>query len=616
MLSLPSKFRWRAGILFLLGSICLMLSFSIFSGPAYPFNVPQHYEGNSAVSRRQLARRLLQVQRQIDSLAGMQGKVDAAWSRELLAVAEEIDPRVSSEDADLPIQDRKQQRNSREITISDKAENGSLPPTVSPVVAVCPEVYLGREADVMYQSNFRTVECTNALAFKDLVTVILSTKGWEVERVKFVARQILKHYDVNIYILVFGINEKIDVDNTIIKHYSSGVLESKAINSVLSYINTPYIFLTSTLTHFSEQSPLDRLVRVLDDLHHVGVATGAYRDLKGLWHHGCLQATMENYQLSYERGYEHSKDECMYCDDALGPMLLKTELLVKVPMKETLEGSVMYRDWFLNVRLTGSLVVACPDLMFFVDTEPVMVQKDWLRVAQIWSVQYIHPYDGEELEFSCEQAEIKCNNLLKSVALFLVPPCCKEKLRYELGLFQDCAEELGLYYELQAGSLLGAVKTDGLLPWDFDTDTITDCKDQSIWLSDGMKCMKRKGCSSKLIAGNYWTSTCEQSTIDITCRHNTTIYLPKEYRQIPTQIMFDGRKTWVKANPGRVARNMYGHEYLKHAAHWRHVSLTGKDDGSGGVGSWKTCKEPGFHACLDHFPVDGNLKFKWKKQKN
>lgn len=547
-------------------------------------------------------------------LAGTEGKVDAAWSRELLSLAEEIDPRVSSEFEDFAAGVSEKQRNSREIAASDKAENGSQPPTVSPEVAVCPEVYLGREVDMLYQHNFRTIKCTNAVAFKDLVTVILSTKGWEVERVKFVARQILKYYDVNIYILTYGINGRIDVDGTITKYYSADVLESKAVNSIVPSVITPYIFLASTLTHFSDQSPLDRLVRVLEDLHHVGVATGAYRDLRGLWHHGCLQVTMENYQLSYERGYEHSKDECMYCDDSLGPMVLKTALLTKVPMKETLEGSVMYRDWFLNVRLTGSLVVACPDVMFFVDTEAFMGKEDWLQLSQIWSVQYIQPYDGEELEFSCEQAEIKCIDLIKSVALFLVPPCCKDKLRYELGLFQDCAEELGLYYELQAGSLLGAVKTDGLLPWDFDTDVITDCKDQSIWMSEGMKCMGRKGCNSKLIAGNYWTSTCELSFIDISCRHNTTSYLPEEYRQIPTQIVVDGRKTGVKANPGRVARNRYGHEYLKHAAHWRHVSVTGVDDGSGGVGNWKTCKEPGFHACLDHFPVDGNLKFKKKKK--
>ncbi|ROT75022.1 hypothetical protein C7M84_006451, partial [Penaeus vannamei] len=106
---------------------------------------PQHYEGSSAVNRRHLARRLLRVQRQIDSHAGMQGKVDAAWSRELLALAEEIDPRVSSEDGNLPVQFGKQQRNSREITVSDKAENDSRLPIVNPRVAVCPEVYLGRE---------------------------------------------------------------------------------------------------------------------------------------------------------------------------------------------------------------------------------------------------------------------------------------------------------------------------------------------------------------------------------------------------------------------------------------------------------------------------------------
>lgn len=546
-------------------------------------------------TRRDLARKLLKVQRQIEFQAGFDSRIDAAWAKELLAVIAELDPRVTAKY--LP-----------QATDANVSLNNEIP-------NVCPEVYKGRDYDATLEHNFEEVKCESK-KFKDVLTITVIAKGWESVRLEHVLLNLRKYYATDIVVLAFGnLPKSPRTDGILVEDFGSKATEATALNKVVNVITTPYILVVNSLSHFNDQSPLERLVRVLENLEDVAVASGAYRDIKGYWRHGCLQTTAENYGLKYTRGYEHSLQECMYCDDVLGPFVVKTDFLKRVPLTENMaDGPALFRDWFLNVRLTGKLVVSCPDVMFFVNSEPTMNRNDWHTIAKKWSFESIHSFDGKNFEFSCEEAQISCTNLIKTVSSFLVPPCCRKKIREELGYIQDCAQELGIYYELQAGTLLGAVKMDGILPWDFDTDVITDCVDQDVWLTKGHQCMAKKGCKSKLRFGHYWTSACTVSIIDISCRYNRSITLPVEYRKVATQAELDGRWITVTSNPGRNSRNRYGPEYLKHAVHWRYYkpkSLTSPvDEVPDLTGLWSSCAEPAFHSCLDHFPVDGNIRFK------
>ncbi|KAK7082273.1 hypothetical protein SK128_020502 [Halocaridina rubra] len=598
---MASILRHRTYILIVIALMLMVLCTIIMSffSPAYPFNAPRTYVVDPVPTRRDLARKILKIQREIEGEAGFDNKADAAWAEALLAIAAELDPRITT---------YKEERHSFESRMND----GSLLVNKK-TWNVCPEVYKGREFDLESEHNFQEVQC-NTKKFKEVVTIVISTKGWDVERIKFVVTQIRKHYDVNIVILSFGESYlNFVIDGVSIKYHDAGVLESVALNEAVSLITTPYIFLGHSLIHFNAESPLERLVRVLENLNEVSVASGAYRDISGYWRHGCLQTTLENYYLQYTRGYEYSFHECMYCDDVLGPFVAETDLLKRVTFTENMEDAAMLHDWFLSVRSSGRLVMSCPDVMFFAKAEPSMTNSDWLTIAQKWSLQRIQSYDGKEFEYSCEDAQIACVNIMKTVSSFLLPPCCRMQIRKELGFVQECAEELGLHYELQAGSLLGAVKMDGILPWDFDTDVITDCRDHRTWLTKGFECVKQKGCSPKLQFGHYWTASCVLSIVDISCRYNRTLHLPSDIQHIATQIELDGRWTKVVSNPGRITRNKYGPEYLKHAVHWRYSSnsTVPKDDGQGQVpGMWSKCAEPAFHSCLDHFPVDGNIRFK------
>lgn len=508
--------------------------------------------------------------------AGKVGGITAPGvARELQAIARELDPRVTTEDA-----------------------------TPSPLTgSVCGEEYRGADVDWMYLSNYVQVQCDDAPPFKRVLTIILSTKGWAVTRVRTVLDNIKKYYDLNVVVLRYGSADDLgEVEGVSVQALSADTSASFAINKAAEKVKTPFVLLADSLTHFvGNLSSLERLVRVLDHEKDVAVAAGSYRTLDGTWHHGCLQRRMEYYQLAYVSGYELSRHECMFCDDVVGPFVVRTATLQKIKLKEDLEGPAARRDWFINVHVSGSLAVVCPDVMFFVDEAPTMARQDWLQVASRWAVQYVWPHDGEKLKFSCTELKMECVNLMKMVSSFLVPPCCHEELRRETGFVQECGEELGLYVELQSGSLLGAVKTDGILPWDFDADVVTDCKDQKVWIKEGAACMARKGCRAVHVAGNYWVTNCDVSFVDITCRPDRLALLPPEYQDVPTRVNYSGRMVTVPVNPALVTRNMYGSEYLRHEVHWRYT----KDKGT-----WNRCYAPGFHACLENFPTDGNLRFK------
>ncbi|KAG0693473.1 Fukutin-related protein [Chionoecetes opilio] len=557
----------------------LCYAYYIYLTIRLPFQLPPIRSEDSISSRRELARRVMRVQRQVEILA-VGGVMAPSLPQELRAIALELDPQITTD-----------------VTAKPPPLNGS----------VCPEEY-HKGVDTTWYRNFVQAPCDDAPPFREVVTVLLSTKGWAKGRVATVLYNIRKYYDVNVVVLTYGATSggggaapppaTLGVGVSV-QASSADTLASAAINKAVAKVKTPFVLVSDSLTHFSgDLCSLERLVRVLEQESEAAAAGGSYRTLDGTWRHGCLQRRMENYQLAYVSGYEHSRHDCMFCDDILGPLVARTAVLRNVTLRETLEGPAMMRDWFVNLRLAGNLTLVCPDVMFFVDAAPTMGRRAWLKVASRWAVQSVWPHDGDKLEFSCGELKMKCVKIRKLVSSFLVPPCCRQAMRHELGFVQECAEKLGLYVELQSGSLLGAVKTDGILPWDFDMDVITDCKEHKVWIKNGTKCLSRKGCRYIQKHG-YWMTRCKVSFVDIGCRPDRRKYLPQEYRGVLTRVNYNGRMVNVPPNPALVARNHYGPNYLRHEVHWRYKHK----------GPWNHCLTPGSHACLENFPSDGNVRF-------
>ncbi|XP_066980505.1 uncharacterized protein [Macrobrachium rosenbergii] len=546
--------------------------------------------------RRRLADAIANVQRQISRVAGRQAMVDGKWALTLGAIVDELDP-----------------RRFLSLNSSRDLEGNKTASSTNRTRHVCPEVFMGKRYDhPFYQHGMETSNCSDVPDFSQTLTAILPAQSWSPSDANFIISKLSKQYDIPIIALVSNRTTlKFKQKNIKILVARKNYSEATLLNGLMKLSRTPYVFLGPSLTHFTNQSSLERLVRILDETEHVKVVGGAARDAHGHWIHGCLQQKMSNYRAKYTIGYYYSKSECMYCDDLLTPFVTTKKLVAEIPFTEGLHGPALLRDWFAKVREAGHLTMTCPDVMFFVNNHASMTGGDWQMMAQQWALQEIHSYTDDVYSFTCDSVNIKCDNLRSITKSLLLPPCCIEDAHKDVGFLIDFADSRGLEYELQAGSVLGAVKFGSFLPWDMDHDIFVECKDFKTWTKEFSIFSKTFNCTPKVKYKNTFLKIfCRSFTLDIFCRSRMSkIFLPEEYQDIPTTIWYGGRWTKVVSNPGLFSRNSIGSEILKHMQHSTHFTDTETSRGYGRAGVWLPCKVPKHHSCLDRYPADGSLPF-------
>ncbi|XP_076049753.1 uncharacterized protein LOC143030488 [Oratosquilla oratoria] len=548
-------------------------------------------------------------------MIGTKSDIDAKWALQLESIASQLDLRLRSR------QDIEWDQSALLPDMEPKNKQGSS------LSHVCHEVYLGRNYNRLFnQHGMEIQKCDYAPPLSDVITIILPAQGWSNQRIRKVLTKLCKLYRVPVIVLAHSSTNFItSLPNVQVELIESDTGDAKALNSIISTVGTPFTMIGHSLVTFSNQSSIERLVRVINDVPHVKVATGAFRDEEGHWSHGCLQQKMLNYRAKFKYGYYFSKYECMYCDMSLGPFVTTTDLLRRVKFRKNLIGTILYVDWFTRVRNAGVLGMACPDVMFFVKTTTDMTKQDWGTYAKAWELQTITDHLGVTFQYQCEEVGLTCESPLNIIKYFLLPPCCLKILRKEIEFLVDFLEENNMEYELQGGTALGATKFGSYLPWDFDVDILINCKDYKEWLRKGKKYVETKNCKlnpfnsddiewvNVIQRGYYFGVYCKHFFYEFICHNEiSTRFLPKEYQSHPTSICYNGRWIKVNANPGLYSRNSMGFEDLRHAQHWRHLVKNNKSEAKGGYenpGSWKFCSRPRFHACLDQFPGDGNLPF-------
>ncbi|KAK7085116.1 hypothetical protein SK128_002664 [Halocaridina rubra] len=565
---------------------------------------PKLLEEMAVDQRRRLAATIASVQRELQRLSGTNAFIDSKWHLKLAAVAGELDPRMTlSMDSKIWDHSARLPNMRPALQVQNKPRH------------VCPEVYDIKNGAPYWRNNMRLENCSDIPMLKTVITALLPACNWEPGKADIVVNKIRKLYDIPIVVIVSS-NDVLNNDQTnirVIQCYE-GDNESKTINNLVQSIETPFVFFGLNLVHFDRQSSLERLIRVLDDLDTVKVAGGAARDIQGHWIHGCLQVRMAYYQAYFASGYYYSKYECMYCDDILTSFVTAKSFVTDMPFSTELYGPALYRDWFAKVRENGHLVMACPDIMFYVNKHTDMQREDWLGFSKKWELQKIRSYDTMNYNFTCEEANISCEAPLEHIRSYLLPPCCAALMERYTAKLLHYGERKHLKYELHAGSVLGAVKMGSYLPWDFDMDIYYHCKDYDNWLQvetlfEEEKCKYAVGKE-----GVYVTLNCPHFFIELYCHDKLSaeLELPEEYQNISTTIKYAGNDFRVIANPGRYCRNKMGFDDLKHAAHWRTLTLSKNAEAKGGYdnpGNWNKCKALKHHSCLDHFPGDGNLPF-------
>ena len=488
---------------------------------------------------------------------------------------------------------------------------------------VCPEVYKGTKfGHPYYDKGWELVNCTNAKPLRSVVSVLVNTVAYPKQdegHIETVVKGITETYPTVQVHLATRSNEVMEAAK---KYKNVDVVKideakvAKGWNTLVSKASTPYVLVARDLFHFTWLTQLERQIRVVSQIPNVGVAGGSYRNFSGHWKAGCVQTTVKNYVLEYQEGYFHSRNSCMFCDYLQGPFVTKTSLL---KLDESLPNDVVFEDWFLRIDEEGNLIMSCPDAMYFTtDYWSYSKRTDrnvWTPLAKKWELNRVLLPEGFKHSFSCKDIGASCKPTHE-----LLPTCCLEEYADVLSFFQNFTDAHNLTFELDHGSVLGAVKFNGLIPWDIDGDLF--------FLSTGIDIFGKKETVDYFQKNGYTLSDYESPKPGVGSGYvrvyfygfnievwgmggvTNTRYLPPELQKHKTFTKANIRGYWIDTvfSPGLFARNRYGRDVLKHSQSWRKVGFANSWVDYK-PGSFMSCKNPNHHACIHYFPADGNIPF-------
>jgi len=392
---------------------------------------------------------------------------------------------------------------------------------------------------------------------------------------------------------------------------------------IAAQVDTKYVLIGKDLDYVSNWTNLDRGVRLLSEggLSVVAVG-GAARNTSGHWHVDCHQVEMRYYRLEIRPGYQHQFKDCMVCDFVDGPVMMRTDTLRNIDPDIPRALSIVE----LALKRAGQML-ACPDLIFFTKSS---IGRETLKTSEAaWQkLAAKHKFQGLvtnfklplDFQFSCSQVNLVCD-IKSQAAAFMLPWCCFQSFRYILTKLEEVSVQLGIEYQIESGSCLGAVKLANFIPWDIDMDiefltehfhhfksggaahaALVNAGISLYRFSEDMYHVKGAG----MFMMHYNGISVEMMG---SLKPLSRLLLPEHLKHKPTRIQL-ADELWIPAmsNPGLYTRGRYGPGYLFHIQSWRH-----KDGMSGSYdeyrpGAWAPCTQPGNQACLNNYPIQGNME--------
>ena len=391
-------------------------------------------------------------------------------------------------------------------------------------------------------------------------------------------------------------------------------------NCLVRKVQTPYVFIGRDVIYFDNDTRLERLVREVSETE-ADVAGGAVRSRQGHWSISCLQSVLRNYTLVYVTGYYKSLHSCVFCSHTHAPFVMSRNFAQHVPFSSELDEEVTFSNFFLRLTSSGRRIVVCPDVMFHSGSVTHdSPKRKWRHLAKNFGVTNIVFETSRRIVFNCDELNIKCglSHFPRGLA---VPPCCLRQLASMVKFFHKTCDDYGLLCEAKEGTLLGAVKFNGVLPWERDADLGFLTANFSVLLGlkkffiargyDLAKTADPWCCADGREAGGifYLTKKDSRWRVEIYGDHrlNSETLMDKGWPR--TRLLFDGQWVGVPRNPGLYSRNHYGTEIYQHAQHWL---VMGKKSGWADylVKRFTKCPVPGHHYCLDQYEADGNMQFR------
>ena len=438
------------------------------------------------------------------------------------------------------------------------------------------------------------------------------------------------------------------------------------LNRLYRNLPTRFVVMATQTVLINHEFNLERMLHVYERQQNryakVQIVASSLKNFRtGVWDSGCYRTTLKLYNLVYKAGYSTSVDSCMKCDFAAGAYLMATNISAgfgdngnKQPFPfRSNDDDTVHEDLFLRLttdinkrcghistrRSYSSGVLVCPDSMIYSIPKTVFTKSELQNFSNLWNASFIKWHTKQSFRFEQISPANNRTKLSESIAKcrvglgLAVPPFCLSLLYHGIEFVSRLFDKHRIPYMLIEGSALGAVKFEGLLPWEQDSDVAIQSTDfpkleilepefvlQNYTLVIDEKATRINSANSTLWGGvahirvYHWSlqifgfhrlkPAVQNSSIDF--------INPAP----PTKIRFENSMNkneyfYARApeNPAKYCRNRYGQEIFKHAEHWM---MRRKKSGweKYNSGHFEKCAVSGHNACLDQFEADGNDEFR------
>ena len=282
----------------------------------------------------------------VERLLDILGKMNGEQKAELGASFEQLDAVLSGiKNSRLEVKSSRKLSEKSAAPGETDSERATVEVAGAEVQEICPEKFLGKHLNYGYpffRKGFGTVECSQFVPVKDLVTVVfddLRTAAMQPPAYRRVLEGLAKyHPDVNV---VYITNKELpsEVINKMkskvkLVRVDGATKLGRMWSDALTHVSTKYVLIAPNLVEFDDDVNLKRLLRILSHNPDVVLASAAYRKRNGHWDIGCEQTIFRNFTLTLQGGYYLSFWECVVCDYAPGPFVARTGELKKLGFEE------------------------------------------------------------------------------------------------------------------------------------------------------------------------------------------------------------------------------------------------------------------------------------------
>ncbi|KAF2350638.1 LicD family [Trinorchestia longiramus] len=291
------------------------------------------------------------------------------------------------------------------------------------------------------------------------------------------------------------------------------------IAPLVSVVSTPFVLFLEEASAVTEDLSIIQMLETVRDTKGVALIGMSERGRDGAWDYICTQLSIKNVRLELEQGYHFSRGPCLFCDVTSSSFFAATWILLEEEVDCTLPEHSRKLDLSLRFQRQGILVMTCPHLMTHINRkvkedevvvplnrpcitksqriqardEHMVLRRQYRKLARKWELTTIVLPNNTRLEYSCLEIHYNCQAVSR-VKHYSLPDCCLKIKNRMFSTLNYVARKEHVPFEVNSGSLLGAVKFKDAIPWDFDDDAVYRNKDMKKFLKHKQE-MRRLGLS-------------------------------------------------------------------------------------------------------------------------